>query len=104
MNKKSPAQRIAEYKEKAVAAKMAGDLGTAADWYYKAARLADFDSASEYARIAFPHIYDPIPNPRKAAASTGPGTICAEIKECRTTKPLMMQEYMHHKIDKLLEE
>ena len=69
MNKKSPAQRIAEYKEKAVAAKMAGDLQTAADWYYKAARLADFESASEYVRIAFPHIYDPIPNPRKAAAN-----------------------------------
>ena len=49
MSQKSPAERIAEYKEKAVAAKMAGDLQTAADWYYKAARLADFDSASEYA-------------------------------------------------------
>ena len=68
MSQKSPAQRIAEYKEKAVAAKMAGDLQTAADWYCKAARLADFDSASEYARIAFPHIYDPIPNPKKVAA------------------------------------
>lgn len=69
MNKKTSEERIAEYKEKAVAAKMAGDLQTAADWYYKAARLADFESASEYARIAFPHIYDPIPNPRKAAAN-----------------------------------
>lgn len=69
MSKISPAERIAEYKEKAVAAKTAGDLQTAADWYYKAARLADFESASEYARIAFPHIYDPIPNPRKAAAN-----------------------------------
>lgn len=69
MSKISPEERISEYKEKAVAAKMAGDLQTAADWYYKAARLADFDSASEYARIAFPHIYDPIPNPRKAAAN-----------------------------------
>ena len=69
MNKKSPAERIAEYKEKAVAAKMAGDLGTAADWYYKAARLADFDSASEYARITFPHIYDPIPNEKRRRQS-----------------------------------
>lgn len=68
MSQKSPAERIAEYKEKAVAAKMAGDLQTAADWYYKAARLADFESASEYARITFPHIHDPIPNPKKAAA------------------------------------
>ena len=67
MNKKSPAERIAEYKEKAVAAKMAGDLQTAADWYYKAARLADFESASEYVRIAFPRLYDPIP--KKAAAN-----------------------------------
>ena len=66
MSQKSPAQRIAEYKEKAVAAKTAGDLQTAADWYYKAARLADFDSASEYVRIAFPHLYEPIP--KKAAA------------------------------------
>ena len=68
MANKSVEERIAEYKEKAVAAKTAGDLQTAADWYYKAARLADFESASEYARITFPHIYDPIPNPRKAAA------------------------------------
>ena len=69
MSKISPAERIAEYKEKAVAAKTAGDLQAAADWYYKAARLADFESASEYARITFPHIYDPIPNPKKAAAN-----------------------------------
>ena len=67
MSKQSPSERIAEYKEKAVAAKTAGDLQTAADWYYKAARLADFDSASEYVRIAFPHLYDPIP--KKAAAN-----------------------------------
>ena len=33
--------------------------------------------------------------------STGPGTICDEIKECRTAKPLMMQKYMHRKTDKL---
>ena len=68
MSKRSPEERIAEYKEKALAAKTAGDLQEAADWYYKAARLADFDSASEYVRIAFPRLYDPIPNPKKAAA------------------------------------
>ena len=68
MSKQTPEERIAQYKENAVAAKTAGDLQTAADWYYKAARLADFESASEYVRIAFPHLHDPIPKPKKATA------------------------------------
>ena len=68
MSKISPEERIAEYKEKAVAAKAEGDLQAAADWYFKAARLADFESASEYVRIAFPRLYEPIRKPKKATA------------------------------------
>ena len=94
MSQKSPAERIAEYKEKAVAAKMAGDLQTAADWYYKAARLADFDSASEYARIAFPHIYDPIPNEKKAAA------IGAKIHKWEMGKYLKLRQELTYYGDK----
>ena len=94
MSKKSPAERIAEYKEKAVAAKMAGDLQTAADWYYKAARLADFDSASEYVCITFPHIYDPISNEKKAAA------IGAKIHKWEMGKYLKLRQELTYYGDK----